>query len=155
MRQTFTNIARNVLSYQTFFLLAEVDVTRELGRKAKHILLNYANELPGQLQNILTPIKGKLVQERIINNNAVDLGVLGVSSRDHTTKLYSVVMDSLETNPDKFPKLITVLKSFPNLTTIANELEQTGKVNTFFYIIVLLCIGVGSISTLRRLNYCS
>ena len=93
-------------------------------------MLNYANELPGQLQKILVPVKGMLVQDRIIENDAVDLGVLGVSALQNAAKLYEAVVTSLEFNPVNFPKLVTVFKSFTTLTTIAEELEQAGQVDT-------------------------
>ena len=103
---------------------------RELGLRAREILLNYANELPGQLQKILVPVKGMLVQDRIIENDAVDLGVLGVSALQNAAKLYEAVVTSLQFNPVNFPKLVTVFKSFTTLTTIADELEQAGQVDT-------------------------
>ena len=108
----------------------EVARRRELGQRAKGILLNYANELPGQLQKILVPVKGKLVQDRIIENDAVDLSVLGVSALQNATKLYEAVLTSLEYNPVNFPKLVSVFKSFATLTTIADEIEQAGKVDS-------------------------
>ena len=107
----------------------EVARRRELGQRAKGILLNYANELPGQLQKVLVPVKGMLVQDRIIENDAVDLGVLGVSALQKAGKLYEAVVTSLEFSPVKFPKLVSVFKSFTNLTIIANELEQAGQYN--------------------------
>ena len=102
---------------------------RELGKRARAILLNYANELPGQLQKILIPVKGMLVQEGIIENDAIDLGVLGVSALHNAAKLYDAIVASLESNPVKFSKLIDIFKSFTTLTTVAVELEQAGKLN--------------------------
>ena len=100
---------------------------RELGQRAKGILLNYANELPGQLQMMLISVKGMLVQEGIIENDAVDLNMLGVSALHNAMKLYDAIVTSLEFNPVKFPKLIYVFKSFTTLTTVVDELEQAGK----------------------------
>ena len=95
-------------------------------------MLNYANELPGQLQRILVPVKGILVQEGIIENDTVDLGVLGVSALQNAAKLYDAVVTSLEFSPSKFPKLVSVFKSFTTMTTVAEELEQAGRVDTVY-----------------------
>ena len=105
---------------------------RELGKRAKGILLNYTNELPGQLQKILVPVRGMLVQEGIIENDAIDLSTLGVSARYNTARLYDAVVASLEFNPGKYPNLINVFKSFTTLTTVANELEQAGKLDILY-----------------------
>ena len=108
----------------------EVARRRDLGQRAKRILLNYANELPRQLQKILVSVKGMLVQEGIIENDAVDLGMLGVSALQNAANLFEAVVTSLEFNPVKFPKLVSVFKSFTTLTTMADELEQAGQVHT-------------------------
>ena len=112
---------------------------QELGQIAKGILLNYANELPGQLQKILFPVKGMLVQEGIIENDAIDLSMLGVSAQCNAARLYDAVVASLEFNPVKFPKLINIFKLFTTLTTVADELEQAGKLDIFYTTISKQC----------------
>ena len=112
---------------------------RKLGQKAKGILLEYADELPVQLQKMLVAVKGMMVQKEIIENDAIDLGVVGVSAEQNAANLYDAVVTSLEFNPVKFPKVVSIFKSFTTLTTIADELEQAGRVDTIYIAIQKQC----------------
>ena len=114
---------------------------RKLGQKAKGILLEYADELPVQFQNMLVAVKAMMVQEEIIENDTIDLGVVGVSAEQNAANLYDAMVTSLEFNPVKFPKLVSVFKSFTSLTTVADELEQAGWVDTIYIAIQKQCNG--------------
>ena len=72
-----------------------------------------------------------LVQEGIIDNDTVDLNALGVSALQNAATLFGAIVASLESNPVKFPKLIEVFKSFTTLTTVADELEEAGRLDIF------------------------
>ena len=99
---------------------------RELGHKAKDILLCYTNELPRLIKPMLVTVKTMLTQKGIIDSESIDLSTLGVSSQLTASELYETVITSLESNPSKFPDLISVFKGFNTFTSVAEELEKAG-----------------------------
>lgn len=106
-----------------------VSQRRALGQKAKEILVKYAEELPSKFNDMdtLTRFKLKLTEKKIIEDSTVDLKTPGVSAFCKASGLYDAVMSSLESNPDKFPDLISVLELFTTLNSITGEIKQTGR----------------------------
>ena len=108
---------------------------RELGRKAKGILHDYATELPRLFQPILVDVNAMLIQKGIIDSQSTDPSTLGMSTQLIASKLYKSVVTSLESNPSKFPELVGIFRFFYTLTTIAEELEEAGTSIKYLYML--------------------
>ena len=111
-------------------LRAMSDVTRkskqEMGLKAKDIFQEHITSVTKQLQKILAPFKAELVRVKIMSEDAIDLGMLGVGQFQMASKLYSIVMTTMEVDPSKFPDVVAIFFKFPELCTIAEGIEEQG-----------------------------
>ena len=99
-----------------------------MGFKASEIFREHITSTTKQLQKILVPFKMELVQARIISEDAIDLGVLGVGQLLMASNLYSTLTTAMEVMPRRFPDVVAIFYKFPELYAIAEEMEEQGNV---------------------------
>ena len=100
---------------------------KEMGLKAKDIFREHITSVTKQTQKILAPFKTELVEARIMNEDAIDLGMLGVSQFQMASNIYSIIMTTIEVVLSKFPDVVAIFYKFSELCSIAEEIEEQGK----------------------------
>ena len=70
--------------------------------------------------------KMELVQVRIMNEDAIYLGMYGVRQLQLTSNLYGVGVTMVEVMSSKFPDVVAIFYKFPELCAIAEEIEEKG-----------------------------
>ena len=97
-----------------------------MGHKASEIFREHIIATTKQLQKILPSFKMELVEARIISEDSIDLGMFGVGQLQMASNLYSIVATTVEVAPSKFPDVVAIFYKFPELSTIAEEIEEEG-----------------------------
>ena len=99
---------------------------QEMGLKARDIFTKYTTSATKQLKEILTSFKLELVDAKIMTDDAIDLGMFGVGQLQLASNLYSIVVTTVEVMPSKFPDVVAIFYKFPELSAIAEEIEEKG-----------------------------
>ena len=101
------------------------------GIRAKRILVTYLPTVPDVVKANLVKFNNRLVAEGLVAEGVYDPQNRIYSSLESSTALYQACMNTVQSDPSKFSKLMNVLIEYPLLENAVKEMKERGTHRLF------------------------